>query len=137
MIYRFEVVCLAFLGQDMSKFNVCAQIYMPMCSFPCFNVLLMLAQPYWARICLNIVFLLRSMYLGAFCHVHAQIYIFICSLPCLCLDLHIGCYVLCLLQPFISCYAFFLCFGPQVGCRSRSCGLGLHPYTQAYIKEFG
>ena len=78
----------------------------------------------------------------------------ICFLTCLCLYLYVlvlfvmlcldigvqfllamfmlksTCWLLCLvlLQPFISCYAFFLCFGPQVGCRSRSYGLGLHPY---------
>ena len=87
----------------------------------------------------------------------------ICFLTCLCLYLYVlvlfvmlcldigvqfllamfmlksTCWLLCLvlLQPFISCYAFFLCFGPQVGCRSRSYGLGLHPYAQAYIKGFG
>ena len=75
---------------------------------------------------------------------------FPCFMPCLCLDLyafvllamfrcvdlHVGCYVQCLALPYVSCYVFFLCFGPQVGCRSRSIGLGLHPYTQAYNKRF-
>ena len=32
---------------------------------------------------------------------------------------------------------FSLCFGSLVGCRSRSCGIGLHLYTLAYIKGFG
>ena len=35
MIYRFDVVGLAFLGQDMSIFNVCAQIHMILGFLPC------------------------------------------------------------------------------------------------------
>ena len=35
MAYRFDVVGLAFLDQDMSKFNVCVQIHMILSSFPC------------------------------------------------------------------------------------------------------
>ena len=73
----------------------------------------------------------------ALCHACAQIYMLLCSL--LCLDVQI--YMLDAMSSvwlcfFVSCYVFFLCFGPQVGCRSRSIGLGLHPYTQAYNKRF-
>ena len=110
MIYRFDVVGLAFLGQDMSKFSllVCyAQIYMPICSFSCF--------------CLDLL-------------LYAQIYVFMCFVPCLCAQIYmLVCHVL--IQPFGSSMSFFLVFWPLlVGCRSRSRGLGLHRYTQAYIK---
>ena len=127
------------------------------CFLTCFIAMMMLAQLSWVMICLNTLFVLRSTCLGAFYHVcaqifmsmcffpfpcapqhvYAQIYIFMCSLPCLCLDLHVGCHALCFSSLFVSCYAFFLSFDPQVGCRSRSCGLGPNPYTLAYIKGFG
>ena len=125
----------------------------------------MLAQPSWARICLNIVFVLRSICLCAFCHVLAQIQVFMCYVLCLCLNLlvyvffamlmvrsislcapchvHVSrstCWLLChvLLKPFYLLLSPFSCvLALLVGCRSRSCGLGLHPYTQAYIKGFG
>ena len=35
MIYHFHVVSLAFLGKDMSKFNVCAYIHMLLGSLSC------------------------------------------------------------------------------------------------------
>ena len=106
--------------------------------FPCFTALMMLAQPSWARICLNFVFMLRStcqcapcmlmlrsLSLYALCHVHVS---------------RSTCWLLChvLLKPFISCYPFLSCvLAFQESCRSRSCGLGLHLYTQDYMKGFG
>ena len=83
-------------------------------------------------------------------------------LSCLCLDLHvyvilamsmprsISLSALCLVHmsrstSWLLCHVllklFYLLLSPfsrvlalLVGCRSRSCGLNLHPYTQAYIK---
>ena len=109
--------------------------------------------------------MLQSMCLGAFQHACAQIYLFPCFLSCLCLDLlayvlfamlmfksislcalchvHVSkftCWLLChvLLKPFYLLIVPFSCvLALQVWCRSRSCGLGLHPYTQPYIKGFG
>ena len=96
--------------------------------------------------------MLRSMGLCAFCHDHAWIYLFMCSLPCfvvrsislsaLCL-VHVSrstCWLLChmLLKPFYLLLFLFSCvLALLVGCRSRSCGLGQYPYTKAYIKGFG
>ena len=80
MFYCFDVVGLAFLGQDMPKFLACAQIYMFVC----------------LKLCLDVV-------------------------PST-------------LQLHISCFCLFLVFGFCIGCRSRSCGLGIHPYTQFSIK---
>ena len=117
MFYYFDVVGLAFLGQDMPKNHVYAYIYMFMCSLSCF--------------CSDL-------------HVYVLCAIFMLRSTCLCSLYHVYvsrsmCWMLCfvILQPLISYYAFFLCFGPQVGCRSKSCGLRLHPYTYAYIKRFG
>ena len=98
------------------------------------------------------MFMLRSTCLCVLCHVYAQIYMPMCSLPCFCLDLHVSAYIygpmlrsmcLCapchvLLQPFLSLDISLSCaLACPVGCRSRSCGLGLHLYTQANIKGFG
>ena len=77
MIYHFDVVGLAFLGQDMSKFNVCAQIHMLLGSLPCFCLDLH-AYVFFA------MFMLRSMFLWAMCYAYAQILAFLCSMPCLC-----------------------------------------------------
>ena len=96
------------------------------------------------------MFVLKSLCLGAFGYAYAQIYMFICSLPYLCLDLYAGVlfamfvsrstYWLLyhvLLQPFLSlAISLSYVLALQVGCRPRSYGLGLHPYTQAYIKRF-
>ena len=116
--------------------------------YPCFLTslitLMMLAQPSWARIYLNTLFVLRSTCFDALhhvsmllCHACAQIYMLLCSLPCLGVQIYMldamSSVWLCL---FVSYYVSFLYFGPQVGCRSRSIGLGLHPYTQAYNKGF-
>ena len=72
-------------------------------------------------------------------HVYAQIYTFVCSMPCSCLQIYMLVAILCaskaflyLVIPFSSCVLVL-----QVGYRSRSCGLGLHPYVQPYIKGFG
>ena len=97
------------------------------------------------------MFMLRSTCLCVLCHVFAQIYMFLLRSMWLCLDLCVYvlhaifvcldlCWLLChiILQPFCSFISLFLVFWPLlVGCRSRSCGLGLHLHTQAYIKGFG
>ena len=106
------------------------------------------------------MFMLRSTCLCVLCHVFAQIYMLVLRSVSLCLDLHAMfvcsdlcvyvlhamlvcsdlCWLLChvLLQPFLSLDISLSCvLALLVRCRSRSCGLGLHLYTQAYIKEFG
>ena len=89
IIYRFDVVGLAFLGQDMSKFNVYAQIYRPMSSLPpiCLDLCWLL--------CLNLMFVLRLTNLCVIFFPYAQIYVFMCSVPCFCAQIYIGCYVMC------------------------------------------
>ena len=77
MIYCFDVVGLGFLGQDMPKFNVCAQIHMLLGSLPCFCLDLH-AYVFFS------MFMLRSMFLQALCYAYAQIFAFLCSMPCLC-----------------------------------------------------
>ena len=94
---------------------------------PCFISLMLLVQPSWVRICLNTLFVLRSTCLGAFCHACAQIYMFVCLKVCL--DAMPSA-----LQFYISCLCLFLVFGFWVGCKSKSSGLGLHPYTHVSIK---
>ena len=47
-----------------------------------------------------------------------------CSIPCLCAWIYVGCYAMCYFRPLflnisLSCFSALL-----VGCRSRSCGLG-------------
>ena len=90
-----------------------------------------------------VMLVLRSTCLCAFFHACAQIYMFMCFL----LSLYVWIYMfmflkLCLdampsvLQFYISCLCLFLVFGFWVGCRSRSSGLGLHPYTHVSIKGF-
>ena len=79
------------------------------------------------------------------CHAYAQIYMPMLRSLCLCALYHVCvlrsiCWLLChmLLQPSYSLMSLFLMFWPSlVGCQFGSSGLGLHPYTQAYIKEFG
>ena len=97
------------------------------------------------------MFMLRSTCLCVICHVFAQIYMLVLRPMSLCLDICVYvlhamlmsldlCWLLChvLLQPFLSLDISLSCFlALSVGCRSRSHGLGLHPYTQAYIKGFG
>ena len=75
---------------------------------------MLLAQPLWAKICLNYLFVLLTMFM----------YLKLCldAMPCVFIAL------------YHLVYAFFLCFGFQVGCRSKSSGLGLYPYTQISIK---
>ena len=113
-----------FLGQNMSKFNVCAQIHMILGSLPCLCLDLH-AYEFFA------LFMLRSTSLCL------DLCVYVLHAMLVCLDL---CWLLChvLLQPFRPLIFLFLEFLPlSVGCRSRSCGLGLHPHTQAYIKGFG
>ena len=69
MIYYFDVVGLAFLGQDMSAFHVCAQINIFLGSLPC--------------LCLNLhaymffaMFLLRSTCQCLYLCPYIQIYVF-------------------------------------------------------------
>ena len=98
LIYHFDVVGLTLLGQDFSKFNVCAQIHILLGSLPC--------------LCLDLhvyvlfaLFILRSTCLCVLCHVYAQIYMFMLRSMCLCLDLYV--YVL---------RAMFVCLNLYVGC---------------------
>ena len=95
MIYCFDVVGLAFLGQDMSKYHAYIQIYLFLCLLPCLWL-----DPHVSM--LVPMFRARSMLLCALCHVYVQIYAFMCSLSCLCLDL-------CFYVPF-SCLCLDLCF---------------------------
>ena len=98
------------------------------------------------------MFMLRSTCLCVICHVFAQIYMLVLRPMSLCLDICVYvlhamlmsldlCWLLChvLLQPFLSLDISLSCILVlSIGCsRSRSYGLGLHPYTQAYIKGFG
>ena len=110
---------------------------------PLFITLILLAQPSWARICLNLMFVLRSISFQAPCHVYVQIQMPMCSLPCLwCLCAPCHTCVLrsmlvtmpCASKALFSLYVSLSCvLALLVGCRSRSCGLGLHPFTQPYI----
>ena len=71
------------------------------------------------------IHMLRSIFFSTICHVHVSRST--CWLRCLML-----------LKPFYHLISLFLVFWPSlVGCRSRSYGLGLHPYTLAHIKRFG
>ena len=81
MIYRFEVVGLAFLGQDMSSLNIYAQIHMLLGSLPCF--------------CLDLH--VQRLYL----YPCPQIYVYMCFVPCLCAYIYVGCYFMCFYSPSI------------------------------------
>ena len=75
---------------------------------------MLLAQSSWAMICLNLMFVLRSIHFQAPCYVYAQIYMPMCSLPCLCLYLHAMCSFPCL-QALCHAYAqihVFICSMP-------------------------
>ena len=68
------------------------------------------------------MFLLRSTSLCASCHVHES---------------RSTCWLLChvLVKPFYLLLSHFSCvLALLVGCRYRSCGLGLHPYTRLISK---
>ena len=82
-------------------------------------------------------FMPRSTCLYALCNAYAQIYMLMCSLPFSCVQI----YMLIVMPHFFSLLSLdtsLSCISAlQVGCSSRFCGLGLHPYTQAYIKGFG
>ena len=98
------------------------------CFLTCFIALMMLAQLSWAMICLNALLALRSTCLHASCHACDWIYMFMCSLPCLGVQIYmLGVMSSVWLCLYVSCYAIFLCFGSWAGCRSRSRALGLHP----------
>ena len=111
------------------------------CFLPCFCLDLLVSM-------LFAMLMLRSIYLCAPCHAYAQIYMFMCSLPCLCLDpylcvlyamLCVQIYMLdamsCASLAFMSLDISLSCLlALQVRCRSRSCGLGLHPYTRPILK---
>ena len=66
MIYRFDIVGLAFFGQDISKFQACAQIYMFMLRSTCLCLDLCLFGP-------CVVPMFRSICLCALCHVCCNI----------------------------------------------------------------
>ena len=68
MIYHFDVVGLALLSQNMSKFNACDQIHMILGSLPCLCLDLH-AYVFFAML------MLRSTCLCVLCHVYAQIYV--------------------------------------------------------------
>ena len=130
MFYCFDVVGLAFFDQDMSKFHIYAQMYMFMCFLPCLYLDLHVYV-------LFAMFLLISTYLCAFCHACAQIYTFMCFCN-VCIQIYMfGCYAQCFYSIFVPCFLLFLMFGFWVGCRSRSSGLGLHPYTHVSINFWG
>ena len=78
LIYHFDVVGLTLLGQDFSKFNVCAQIYMSTCSLPCLYLDLH-AYVFFA------MFMLRSMCLCLDLCVYVLRAMFVC------LNLYVGC----------------------------------------------
>ena len=131
MIYCFDVVGLAFLGQDMSTFHVCSQIHVILGSLPCFC----LDQHVSVQIHVH---MLRSTCLCAPYHAY------VLRSTCLCAPYHayvlgsmlvaMPCATLALLSLIVSLFCFLALL---VVCRSRSCSLGLHPYTKAYIKGFG
>ena len=70
------------------------------------------------------MFMLRSMCLCALCHA-CVLGSMLVAMPCA---------TLALLSLIVSLFCFLALL---VVCRSRSCSLGLHPYTKAYIKGFG
>ena len=130
MIYRFYIVGLAFLGQDMSTFHVCAQIHMILGSLPCLCLDLHAYVFFAMFFSQTYMLVLRSMSL------YLDLCVYVLCVMLVCLDL---CQLLChvLLQPFLSLDISLSCFlALPVGCRSRFRGLGLHPHTQAYIKGF-
>ena len=100
MFYHLDVVGLAFLGQDMPKFCVCAQIHVLRCFLPCSRLVLFVYV-------LIAMFMPKSTCLCALQHVYAQIYLFMFSLPYLCLDLY-----------FCVLLAMFMCLDPHVGCQA-------------------
>ena len=94
MIYGFDVVGLALLGQDMSKFNVCTQIHILLDSLPrlrldlhAFRLLAMFTLDLHAYV-FFVMFTLRSTCLCILCHVCAYIHMLLGSLACLRLDVH-------------------------------------------------
>ena len=105
MIYRFDVVGLVFLGQDMSKFSTYAQIYMPMCSLPCLSLDL-------HAYVLFAMFLLRSTCQCLNLCPYAQIYVYICFVPCLCAQIYVVCYAMRYFSPYYPLISFFLAFWP-------------------------
>ena len=93
MIYHSDVVGLAFLGQDMSKFHICTLIYM-------------------------LVFRSSS---------YAQLYMSMCSLPCLCLDLHVSVQIY---VPMLRSCVYMLC--AMLVC-SDLCWLLCHVLLQTFV----
>ena len=97
-----------------------------------------------ACLCLDLlVYVLLALFMLGFtclcapCHAYAQIYIFVCSMPYSCVQIYILVAMPCASKVFLSLVIPFSCvLALQVRCRSRSCGLDLHPYTKAYIKGF-
>ena len=107
LIYCFNFVGLAFLGQDMPKFCVCAQIHVPMCFLPCSSLDILVYA-------LLAMLMFISISLCAPCHVHVS---------------KSTCWLLChvLLQPFCLLMYPFLTFWPF-----RQ-GVDLDLVVQAYI----
>ena len=103
-----------FLGQDISKFHACAQIYMFMlrstlcldlcpfgpCAMPMFRSMCLCALCHFCMLrstcpCFLchvyaqiFVPMFRSMSLWAPCHAYVQIHVFMCSVPCLCAQIY-------------------------------------------------
>ena len=120
LIYCFDVVFLAFLGQDMSTFHVCTQIHMILASLPC--------------LCLDLhVYVFFAMFiLKSTCQCldlcsYAQIHVFMHSIPCLCAQIYVGCYAMCYFSPFCPLISLFFSFWPF------QWGVDLNPVVQAYI----
>ena len=126
-------------------FNAYVQIYMFLCLFPClcldlcFYVLFVMSMFRSMLSCAPfVVSMHRYMLLCALCHAYAWIYFFLgpVSFPMFgstCL-VAMPCAIVALLSLI---YLFLKFWALLVGCRSRSCGLGLYPHTQVYIKGFG
>ena len=128
-------------SQDMPKFHVCAQIHMPRCFIPCscldLLVYVLLAILLLRSTCyvLLATLLLRSTCLCAPFHALAQIFLFMCSLPCSCLDL-----LLCVLNAMfmcldlhVGCYAFYFLLSIFLAFWPFGQGVDLDLVVQAYI----
>ena len=62
-----------------------------------------------------------------FCILIIDPYVYVLHAMLVCLDLYVGCYVMCFYNPFVPSYLSFLCFGPYWQ------GVDLDLVVQAYI----
>ena len=127
MIYHFDVVGLAFLGQDMSKYNVCAQIHMLLA--PC-HVYAQIYISMCSLSCLCIdqhVYVFFAMFLLRSTCLCLDLCIYVLRAMFVCLDLYVSCSAMFFYSPFVPSYLNFLCFDPFW------CGVDLDHVVQAYI----